>query len=292
MYTVGYNNYGVLFSGNTTGIAGYSTLKQSGREIIAMAVTRTGNTAAIADKDGMVYTVGYNGNSQMGNKTTESLLSPVCISDKKINVNKKIIDLKLNGQTEKINHTITMRYNLIQDEVPGASCTFSSLNEAVATVDQNGIVTAGEIGTTYIQLTDPVNGIYQRVKINVNGAGNIAQPKIVGGSNHFVALKGDGTVWTWGLNDVGQLGLGDLETRVEPVKTNMKNVIDIAAGAKFTALLRKDGTVWVAGYNNYGQLGDGTTTNTESFHKVRLNDNGDYLQNIVQIINYQEFLKI
>ena len=63
----------------------------------------------------------------------------------------------------------------------------------------------------------------------------------------------------------------------------MKNVIDIAAGIHHTLVLKSDGTVWATGYNNYGQLGDGTTVNSNSFHKVKLNNNGDYLENIVQI---------
>jgi len=79
---------------------------------------------------------------------------------------------------------------------------------------------------------------------------------LFGGNNHFVALKADGTVWTWGRNAEGQLGLGDNKNKVEATKTNMKNVIDIAAGVQHTIVLKSDGTVWTTGYNNYGQLGD------------------------------------
>ncbi len=63
----------------------------------------------------------------------------------------------------------------------------------------------------------------------------------------------------------------------------MKNVVDIAAGANHTMVLKKDGTVWETGYNSKGQLGDGTTTSSNTFHKVKLNGDGDYLENIVQI---------
>ena len=48
-------------------------------------------------------------------------------------------------------------------------------------------------------------------------------------------------------------------------------------------VLKKDGTVWETGYNSKGQLGDGTTTSSNTFHKVKLNGDGDYLENIVQI---------
>ena len=63
----------------------------------------------------------------------------------------------------------------------------------------------------------------------------------------------------------------------------MKNVVDIAAGANWTIVLKKDGTVWATGNNGYGQLGDGSTVGTTEFHKVKLDDNGNYLENIVQI---------
>ena len=291
MYTMGMNSYGVLFRGSdTTTKLYYASKVEASMNIVAVTATRNSSTGVIVDEDGMVYTVGLNSSGQLGNGTTENLTSKICISNEKINLSKNIINFQTEGETEQIEYTTTVAFNLLHDDVQGTNCTFTSLDETVATVDSNGVVKSVGTGTTYVQLYNAENVIYARVKINVNGDGNIAQAKIVGGGNHFVALKGDGTVWTWGLNDAGQLGLGDLENRTEPTKTNMKNVIDIAAGSKFTAILRKDGTVWTTGYNNYGQLGDGTNTNTESFHKVRLNDDGDYLENIIQITAENETL--
>ena len=63
----------------------------------------------------------------------------------------------------------------------------------------------------------------------------------------------------------------------------MKAIIDIAAGNDHTLVLKADGTVWATGLNNYGQLGNGTTENTNTFQQVKLNENGDYLENIVSI---------
>jgi alpha-tubulin suppressor-like RCC1 family protein len=85
------------------------------------------------------------------------------------------------------------------------------------------------------------------------------EPKIAAGYWHTVAVKSDGSVWTWGNNSDGQLGTGDYITRTVPAKvTPIKSVIAVAAGDYHTLALRNDGTVWSWGYNNYGQLGDGT----------------------------------
>ena len=283
MYTFGDNSYGGLFTENTT-LNYWATQVQADKTILTMASTRNSNTGAIVDQDGMVYTVGLNSSGEIGNGTTENLITPWCISNKKINVSKNIINFKEAGETEKIEYNMSMGFNLLMDEIPEDTCTFTSMDENVAKVDENsGEVTAVATGTTYIKLYNKENEVWGAVKVNVNGTGNIAQPKIVGGENHFVALKADGTVWTWGYNGNGELGLGDKTNRIEPTQTNMKNVIDVAAGYNYTLVLKSDGTVWGTGYNGNGELGDGTTTNSNTFHKVKLNEDGEYLENIIAI---------
>ena len=82
-------------------------------------------------------------------------------------------------------------------------------------------------------------------------------------SNHTIAVRNDGTVWTWGRNLFGQLGDGTRTNRSTPVKVqNLENIITISTGFAHTVAVRNDGTVWTWGRNDiHGQLGDGTTTN-------------------------------
>ena len=88
---------------------------------------------------------------------------------------------------------------------------------------------------------------------------------IAGGSTHTLALKADGTVWTWGSNSSGQLGDGTTTSRhlAAQVKTAsstfLTGVIAIAAGDNFCAALKSDGTVWAWGDNGSGQIGIGST---------------------------------
>ena len=76
----------------------------------------------------------------------------------------------------------------------------------------------------------------------------LTEPMIVTGTLHTIALRSDGTVWTWGNNRHGQLGDGTTIDRYTPVQVqNLSNVIAVTAGAHHTAALRSDGTVWVWG---------------------------------------------
>jgi len=83
---------------------------------------------------------------------------------------------------------------------------------------------------------------------------------VEGGGSHSTALKADGTVWSWGINIQGQLGIGSIvSSKYVPTQTvNITDVIAIAGYNNHTAALKSDGTVWTWGDNYYGQLGDGT----------------------------------
>ena len=98
-----------------------------------------------------------------------------------------------------------MKFNLLTDEIPAGDCTFTSMDQNVATVNENGIVTAKSNGTTIVKIYNERNNLYTAVKVNVNGKTNKTQPKLVGGSNFFVALKADGTVGHGGIMDMDNL---------------------------------------------------------------------------------------
>ncbi len=84
-----------------------------------------------------------------------------------------------------------------------------------------------------------------------------------------MALKRDGTVWTWGTNIYGQLGNGKIEGSISPKQVKkLQGVKQIVASAFHTVALQEDGNVWAWGRNNYGQLGNGTTKNSN--HPVRV----------------------
>ena len=104
---------------------------------------------------------------------------------------------------------------------------------------------------------------------------NISNVKqIVCGLYHTFILKNDGSVWSCGRNEYGELGSGDATDRTTftQVTTNINNDVEqIACGYQHTFILKNDGSVWSCGYNGNGQLGLGNTTAYKTFTKVTTN---------------------
>ena len=86
---------------------------------------------------------------------------------------------------------------------------------------------------------------------------------IAGGWGHSLTLKNDGTVWTWGYNESGQLGNGTNDDSIVPVQVlGLTGITAIAEGWGHSLSLKDDGTVWTWGHNESGQLGNGTDSDS------------------------------
>lgn len=79
---------------------------------------------------------------------------------------------------------------------------------------------------------------------------------VVAGGSHSLAVAEDGSLWSWGRNDHGQLGQGDMADRAAPTQVgDNTDWLAVAAGKSHSLALKKDGTLWAAGSDEYGQLG-------------------------------------
>lgn len=88
--------------------------------------------------------------------------------------------------------------------------------------------------------------------------------KVVGGSEHSLALSADGRVFAWGRNQYGNLGNGTFDTDRHPVPAavpGLTDVIDLANGRDHILALHPDGTVSTWGLGASGQLGYGQPAN-------------------------------
>jgi alpha-tubulin suppressor-like RCC1 family protein len=97
-------------------------------------------------------------------------------------------------------------------------------------------------------------------------------------SSIYFSLKINNLLYAWGLNNVGQLGMGNIVARSAPMQVGIatdtqqksitlldnNNYTKVSAGAQHTVALRSNGTAWVFGQNTFGQLGQVTDTISRS----------------------------
>ena len=82
-------------------------------------------------------------------------------------------------------------------------------------------------------------------------------------------LKTDGTLWSWGRNNYGQLGLNNTTNYSSPMQVGtLTNWLTVVGGYNHTAAIKTNGTLWTWGYNNLGQLGLNNTTSYSSPKQV------------------------
>ena len=97
-------------------------------------------------------------------------------------------------------------------------------------------------------------------------AGGTNWKQVACGDAHSAAIKTDGTLWTWGYNNKGQLGDNTIAHRSSPVQTIAGGTTwkSVSCGSGYIAAIKTDGTLWGWGDNSYGQLGDNSTTDRSS----------------------------
>ena len=79
----------------------------------------------------------------------------------------------------------------------------------------------------------------------------------------------DYSLYVWGENANGQLGLGDITKRSSPVQVgSLTNWLSISSGFYSSYSIKTDGTLWAWGRNTQGQLGLGNRTNYSSPKQV------------------------
>ena len=86
---------------------------------------------------------------------------------------------------------------------------------------------------------------------------------IAAGRSQALALRSDGSVWSWGTNEFGEMGIGSSTGSSFPVRIiGVTNVAGIAAGWQHSLAVETNGTVWAWGDNSYGQLGKTSLSNS------------------------------
>jgi RHS repeat-associated protein len=232
----GYNFDGEVGDGTTT--ERHTPVQVSG--ITNATAVAAGFTHSLAlTSSGSVESWGKNDDGQLGDGTNSTRLTPVAV-----NGLSSVVAIAAGNA-----HSLAVKSN--------------------GTVWAWGYNTAGELGdgTTTNRLT-PVQVSGLTGVLQVDGGGMSGFP------GHSAALKSDGTVWTWGYNKHGQLGLGNTTNQTTPHQVpGLTGVEQITVGGDNTYALKPDGTVWAWGDNSYKQLGN-TSIHGQSTSPVQVNISG------------------
>jgi hypothetical protein len=144
-----------------------------------------------------------------------------------------------------------------------------ALDDAFVSADafrQGGLYNWGRNDLGTLGINNTTSPICTPVTTSAGGANWKQVSGCSAGANlHTAAIKTDGTLWIWGYNELGALGInatGVANGRTTPVTTfaGGTNWKQVACGNYQTAAIKTDGTLWTWGRGFFGVLGDNTTT--------------------------------
>ena len=92
---------------------------------------------------------------------------------------------------------------------------------------------------------------------------------IISNSFSVYAILEDGSLYSWGKNSYGQLGVGDEVNRNTPTKVNLPGKIKkLITSSSASYVILEDGSLYAWGYNYYGELGVGSNEDKNTPTKV------------------------
>jgi alpha-tubulin suppressor-like RCC1 family protein len=275
VYSKGYNDWGQLGDGTTTGRTTAVQMKNpentgeiSDVQYIGRAYVNYNDYAThtfVIKTDGSVYSMGYNGRGQLGIGSTDNKLLPTRVGENELLIKNRPFFAKV-GERKSLEIEPGLLFNVYSGP-NNSDLIYESTDEEIFTVSETGVITGRKAGSAKVKVEDRTTGLKTMTEIAIgeNVEGAMAKPMIESGDGFSVALKQDGTVWTTGKNNVGQLGNGTIVDAYEfaQVKINeneyLRDVVQIASGVNYAIALKRNGTVWAWGHNGNGQLGNGTT---------------------------------
>ena len=197
LWAWGFNTYGSV--GNSS-VANVSSPVQIGAGT-DWATIATGGYHSLATKnDGTLWAWGYNATGQLGQNNVAYASSPTQVG--------ALTTWNTLGTGEE--HTVVIKTD-------GTLWTWGRGDQ-------------GELGLN-------ASGFYARVSSPTQVGAETNWSYVNRGENNTFSIKTDGTLWVWGDNDAGELGLGDVTLRSSPVQVGSDSWQKVV-GAKHTLGLR------------------------------------------------------
>lgn len=226
VYATGYNNNGQLGLGHNTNpvIVMDKVLDTTGEAIlkdVEYASFGLGvENGSFITSDGKVWTVGYNGYGELADNTFENSYTIVRAGENNLRAKDINIDMMI-GDMHQIEVSLDGAYNAYLFEEEIKNLKYETNSEDVISISDTGIVTAKTQGYAIVKITDIDHNLECYIKVTVVPYKGNTVPDIASGLNFSVAVKADGSIWSWGNGTQGHLGNGDTQNYTEPVRVLM-----------------------------------------------------------------------
>ena len=261
------NSYGRIGDGNSVDRSTPVTTFSGGANWKQVSTTSV-HTAAVKT-DGTLWTWGINFNGQLGNNTTSASATPITTfaggNDwKQVSVGQRTTMAIKSDNTlwvwgENSNGKLGINISSYTTR-PTPVTTFAGGNDwkkiisddaSIALKTDGSLWVWGRNGSGKLGINDSNSNAYKPTPVTTFAGGNDWKDIFMG--NQAAAIKTDGSLWVWGTNYNGGLGINQGNvSRPTPVTTfaGGNDWKSVAMGAYSTAAIKADGSLWVWGLNN------------------------------------------
>jgi len=265
LWGMGYNGYGGLGQNNTVA---YSSPIQIGSETNWSSVEAHDYWVNALKTDGTLWAWGYNNKGQLGVNNIAPVSSPIQVpgtSWSKLNESSSCGCVKTDGtmwlwgagdkgelgQNNRTNYSSPVQLGSATDWLRGGG---GIQNYMIKTTGQMWAMGYnGEDNTLGVPGGGGSNDHGRSSPVQVGGNDNWS--RLIDHGRAHMALRTDGTLWTWGDNEFGQGGYNPTPDQTSSPKQVPGTWTAIASGNDCSIGVQSNGTLWTWGANQYGQLG-------------------------------------
>ena len=245
VYATGNNTHGQLGDGSTSN---RNTPVRCGnlRGINQLVASSTYETSVYAlEDDGKLWSWGYNTQGQLGLGDDDHRQAPMQVTQLPLGINNVPLPV----------HKVVASTGLIQanNVVNGFSMIIIGDERKIYSCGSNQYGQLGRGNNTNSNVFVEITGNHANVQDIQAGGGHYGYSALV---------DREGSLWTWGCNSNGELGLGDNNARTTPNKPVVPfqgKIQKFKLGGdhnyNFLVILTNEGELWGSGYNGTGQLG-------------------------------------
>lgn len=230
-----------------------------GKHLLKIAAGNRHNLALL--DDGRVYAWGFNVTGQVGNGRS--------------------------GAFSEVHHPVLV------EGLPNITDVAAGNNFSLALAEDGTVYGWGS--NILGQLTDEDESKIALRPVKLKGLESVVS--IGAGDNFGMAVKNDGSVWTWGSNNVKQLGDGTNRTHVTPIQVHategeegfLAGCKKVSSGVRNMVAVMSDGSARAWGDGEYGQVGRGFARfgagSGVPFNCVDKNDPSGHLSGVKDIVS-------